>query len=57
MNKCCECQKWVWPWQESALAGNVIHAKCHQQILDEASHDHKMRKLIQAELKSIGVSQ
>ena len=50
MKKCCECKKLVWPWQHSNLAGGVIHAECHQKLLNDAARDPKMREMMRQEL-------
>ena len=52
MKKCCECKKIVWPWQESSLAFN-IHSSCHQQIINDAAKDHKIRILMNKEIKTL----
>jgi hypothetical protein len=35
MRKCCECNKRVWPWQQSKLAISIIHATCHKRKITE----------------------
>lgn len=42
MRKCFDCGKRIWPWQKSDLAGDLIHAKCHQQFLNEICAENKL---------------
>jgi hypothetical protein len=37
---CCICQKWVWPWKQSAISFSPIHLKCHSEILSESMKRH-----------------
>lgn len=51
MNRCYVCKKIVWPFQGSRLAGNGIHATCHQKLIDAClREDPSMWKLVRDEL-------
>lgn len=36
MKKCCDCKKIVWPWQQSNIALEPIHKKCHEVLICKA---------------------
>ncbi len=33
MKHCSECDRIVWPWQQSFIAFTPIHKKCHRELI------------------------
>ena len=52
MEKCCECKRIVWPWQQSKISVSPIHLKCHQPIINSLMLDPETARMARQEIRS-----
>lgn len=40
LERCCRCEKIVWPGQQSSISYSPIHLSCHQESLRKSLEQH-----------------